>query len=69
MIKTVVICDICNKSWSTSEGRYKLKLKKRDCDYCFDDRFEFKKWEKLDVCPSCARKMFEFINSETRDSK
>lgn len=60
MVKKVVICDICGQQFSPyKNSRVKLKIRNENYSNC--DDFEYRKWEKYDLCPICALRLIHTV--------
>lgn len=56
MVKKVVECDICGRQYDPYRNR-RVKMKVRNENYCNFDDWEYRKWVKYDICPSCAENL------------
>ena len=61
MKRRIIDCDICGKDITNEDTRYKFK--KYEETYANYDDFEYKKWNKLDMCNDCFYKFIAFVNS------
>lgn len=64
MIKRIIKCDLCGSDnlseiWN-DYGKIKIKASKYHESYSNYDDFEFMKWRKLDICPSCMKRLVKF---------
>ena len=56
-------CDLCGMDelipWN-NHGKIKVKVSKYHNEYSNYDDFEFRKWTRLDICPSCMERLVNF---------
>ncbi len=62
MKRKIIECDICHKDITTDNRRYKFK--QYENEYFNFELPEFSKWNKLDMCEECFKKLQQFVIEE-----
>ena len=60
-----IICDICGNQLKEEEDLEGFRVK-RLVQVNGYDGWKYKKWEEIDMCPTCLEKLYKMCNEEKK---